>query len=141
MPEFKTEKAVHAYIESTLRSIHGCYYQKIYLKFTSGFPDLVVGHDGRVAFYELKVFKDSLEKTLKRVEPIQRATISRQRQAGLNSMAVLVRNEEEAWVWYPGLLEPVKLDHFTLALNLYPAQLQRGLLPEPWVPPSPPRQV
>lgn len=132
---FRDEKAVLRHVEGQLSQIADCYHQKIYLKFTSGFPDLVVGHDSNVAFYELKVIKESVDKTLKRVEPIQRATLKRMRQAGLNAMAVLALNEEEAWVWHPGLLEPQRLDHFTLALNRFPAQLERGVVPDP---PSPP---
>ena len=67
---FKTEQVAIQHLEGILRYKPDCYYQKFYLKFTSGFPDLMVGYKGEIAFYEVKILKTTLKAAIKCFEPM-----------------------------------------------------------------------
>ena len=125
MNDFKSERDALRFIESKLKGVKGCYFQKVYLKFTSGFPDLIVGYQGDVAFYELKVFKIDLEHSLKQIKPIQKATMSKMRRAGLIASGLILKDQYNAWVYEPcdnGSMVR-HIPNFTAFINTNPARL------------------
>ena len=102
MRAFDTESGVVGYLQRHLIGKVGCYLQKTSLKFLHGFPDLVVGYRGRVAFYEVKRWRGaSLLGALRQVDPVQWATIHRMREAGLPAFVLVVKDPSSAWLVYP----------------------------------------
>lgn len=112
---YKTEAPVIALLTKLLRQIPACYHQKVYLKFTSGFPDLIVGYRGGVAFYEVKPIKDTLEHAISSVKPIQRATLLRMRECGMSARVLLVESPEVAYLYQPLTFEDQS--HWTMKLE------------------------
>lgn len=96
---FKTEQVAIQHLEGILRYKPDCYYQKFYLKFTSGFPDLMVGYKGEIAFYEVKILKTTLKAAIKCFEPIQLRTISRMQQSGINCRGLILESKDIAYLY------------------------------------------
>lgn len=123
---FNNEGQVIVFLHEVLRHKPGCFLQKIYLRFTSGFPDLVVGFDGMTVFYEVKPFRNDLSYSLKQFEPIQVATIKKMRAAGMDAHGLIVESEETAWLVGPGTmgLDAQPLTDFRTRWHRHPCRLE-----------------
>ena len=120
---FRSETACIQYLSKLVANKPGTYCQKIYLKFTAGFPDLIVACRGSVAFYEVKPFRTSLEHTLAMFEPIQRATLARMHAAGMDAYGLIVDNDDTAFLVRFGNPMTVKIEDFARRWREQPALL------------------
>lgn len=126
---FKTEGQAQIWLQSVFRQVKNCYVQKTYLRFTAGFPDLIVGHRGKVAFYEVKLHRcDDVAKTLKEYTPIQRACALKMKAAGMVAGCLIMEGKGSYYTAVPLDLESVRLNYWP---DLMGAVLRNpvGLLP------------
>ncbi len=102
---FKTERQVIAFLEGCLRYKPDTYVQKTYLRFTAGFPDLIIRCHGVTCFFEIKPFKQDLAHSLKLIEPIQWATLGKMQAAGMTAKVIILETKDRGWtVSRPGLM-------------------------------------
>lgn len=132
MITWKTEGPAVIWCQEQIKKYPKAFAQKIYLKFTSGFPDLVVVAEHVTAFYECKLFRKDIIYSLKQFEPLQIATMQKIEAAGGYANGLILKNSDDGYLvdWTDKLRPRVaELDCLWQRLQRDPLNLQNALEP------------
>jgi penicillin-binding protein-related factor A (putative recombinase) len=93
-----SESEVVAELKKAVSGRDDIFFQKMHMRFITGFPDILVACNGDVVFYEVKFFRKSLENSLNNISKIQWHMLNKMHAAKMYAAVLIVKDKNTAWV-------------------------------------------